>query len=143
MRALATVSTLALALLSGCGDLLSPDPEAAEGVVIRVELVDHAAKRVDFRVVNRASETAFLASCGGQVMIEVDREGDTGWTTHSSSGPCPAIYEMSPLALKPGKSLPGERGVSEPGRYRLRAGVAFESDQRLEWTVTSDPFDLR
>jgi hypothetical protein len=137
---------LALALAAGCSFPSGPQG-APPSVRIEVDplVVDRGpdgAAVVAFRVTNAGTDTLFVARCGARLTVTVARLEAVGWVQRES-GVCIATLPMSPIALPPGASLPGDRTVTAPGRYRLGLGLARSSSDAPDWTATSEAFDVR
>jgi hypothetical protein len=99
---------------------------------------------VPFTVVNGRETTVYLAACGGHAVPAIERWQDGRWMQYSG-GICIASVSMAPVELPAGASHAGHAIISEPGRYRLRMGVAQDRGTTPQWaaTASSNAFDVR
>lgn len=138
-----SVGLLAVALVGACSSSSGPAD------VIEVDVPGERFQRigspaiatVPFSISNRGSASAFVAQCGTRVMAAVDRWNGQTWTQDSGDA-CLAVYMSTPLELPPGASAAAARSVLQPGRYRLRIGVAHAAGGDLDWSIVSGHFDV-
>lgn len=130
------------AALSACGAPVQPEqPDVTVSTERRVFEIDPetSSAAVGFAITNRGGETVYVPRCSGRVVAAVDRREGDEWRPWTS-GVCPTVRDMSPLALEPGETARSERPVSEVGRYRLRIPVRGRPDGRAEETLVSNSF---
>jgi len=134
------LSALPLLLLAGCTSSLgSSGPE----LQVRTEQEEYVASPISsvspvgFTVTNDGDESIYLPRCGEQVAVAVDRRDGGDWR-QAYSGICQAIYEASPLELKPGESVRSVVSVGAAGRYRIRVrATASPGAERFDEAVSN------
>src|SRR5258706_14590979 len=95
-----------------------------------------AIASVPFSVVNRGSESEFVARCGVRVMAALDRWNGQSWIQYNGDA-CIAIYPTAALEVAPGASIAASRSVPDAGRYRLRLGAANVATGGFDWSIVS------
>jgi hypothetical protein len=133
-----------LALAHGCTSATAPSGG------VRVDLLGATFDRepggsiasVPFAVRAVGTRSVFLARCGDRLMAAVDRWDDGRWVQYSGDA-CLAIHPMAPVELRPDSRLEAVRVIGEPGRYRLRLGVASAGGEPADWSAASAPFEVR
>lgn len=95
---------------------------------------------VPFTVTNKGAVSAFLAACGGRILVAIDRREEGRWVQYSGSH-CTTELSMDPVELEPGETIPEAGTIRESGEYRFRVGVRV--DGQTVWKPTSNPFAVR
>lgn len=132
---------LLLILMAGaCTSAIDPVVRALEIETQGAEFVLPPTERsvaVPFTVTNRGAVSAFLAACGGRIMVAINRRDEGRWVQYSGN-PCTTAMSMAPVELEPGQTIPGTATIREAGEYRFRIGVRV--DGQTVWKPTSPPF---
>jgi len=136
MRAL-PLSVLALLFAVGCESTSGP-----QAVQIQTQSATYQlGSAVTFTLVNGTSAEVFVARCC-DVATALDRWQDSRWVSYSS-GMCLATCPMDAISVAPHGSYGGTAAVADTGRYRLHLGVASSRGAQVDWSPTSNSFEVR
>jgi hypothetical protein len=97
--------------------------------------------QIAFTATNQGGDPVYLARCC-EVAVAYDRWEGGRWLGYSS-GMCLAICRMDAIVLQAHGTYAGLAAMPDTGRYRLRIGVATSFSGLPDWSVTSNPFDVR
>ena len=120
---------LALGALLACGGPTEPGDLPVEATPATRDIGRiTGAVEVHFEVTNRSRQAVFVANCGGEVSVIVERQVGFDWEGYSG-GICQAFLLSVPMELAPGASLSGVISIADFGRFRLRPVFALELSQ--------------
>ncbi|MDQ6611569.1 MAG: hypothetical protein M3Y64_03975 [Gemmatimonadota bacterium] len=126
-------ATLAGSLLTGChGDLTSPKPVAAHGVLISFIFPGSCnnlceptpgiyTQLASIRITNTSSKTVYLAQCGDNVRIFQEHYDGSTWVPDGPAVTCPVSTTI--LTLGPRASLDSWRFLPA-GQFRVHTSAA-------------------
>ena len=138
------LSALPLVFLAACA---SPMESSGPELQVRTEQEEYVANPISsissigFSVTNEGDESIYLPRCGDQVSVAVDRREGGDWR-QAYGGFCQAIYQSSPLELKPGESVRSVVTVGEAGRYRIRVRAAASLESERSDEAVSNAFTV-
>jgi hypothetical protein len=138
------LSALPLLFLAAC---TSPLGSGGPELQVRTEQEEYVSNpitsvsSVGFTVTNDGDESIYLPRCGEQVTVAIDRRDGGDWR-QAYSGICQAIYQATPLELKPGESVRSVVSVGEAGRYRIRVRAAASPESERFDEAVSNAFTV-
>jgi hypothetical protein len=96
---------------------------------------------IEFTVSNPSQSDAYVAACGPQLSVSVERQQEGDWVLYSEPL-CQAVYPISPILVGPGAVIRGALSIDAPGRYRFRVLAAARPEDELRVGFTSNPFTV-
>lgn len=134
-----------LLLLSACQSGVEPENRSLDVRIQGSEFVISAPEGVvdvPFSATNHGETSVWVSRCGERLMTVLDRREGGEWVQVSSDR-CLANQRMDPVELGSGQVLAGQRGVFEPGEYRLHLPLAVSRAGREMWYPVSNRFTVR
>lgn len=132
-----------LMVLSACESITVPGVGPVEVATLEAtyERSNEGAAEVSFKVTNHGIHTVYVGRCGEKIATVLERDGPAGWE-ETTPRACFSSLDLGPVGAAPHETLSGQIEVGEPGLYRLRLAVGSDPQGPLEWTKTSNAFQV-
>jgi len=97
---------------------------------------------VPFTTWNRGSATAFIPTCGTQLLPGVEKLVNGSWEPYAS-GYCAAVMVMAPAELRAGESRNDQVTIGEAGHYRIHVTYWADAGAKDRYEAVSGEFDVQ
>ena len=97
---------------------------------------------VPYTTWNRGDATAFIPTCGAQLLPGVEKLVNGSWEPYAS-GYCAAVMVMAPAELRAGESRNDQVTIGEAGRYRIHVTYWGDAGAKDQYEAVSGEFDVQ